>query len=182
MSAVPDTAIDLPEWGPKLAALSEKRRAFVLALFDQDAPRKGQGLMLYAARQAGYGTPTSSSKSLGVMARQVAQSPEVQAAVREYGRVALRSGFTPEALRALKDLLQDPTSRDHARAIAMVLDRSDPLETTATIKIEDHRPPSPEITAKVLERIDELARRAGILPPPKVIDGECSDVTGQAPE
>ena len=95
MSAVPDTAIDLPEWGPKLAALSEKRRAFVLALFDQDAPRKGQGLMLYAARQAGYGTPTSSSKSLGVMARQVAQSPEVQAAVREYGRVALRSGFTP---------------------------------------------------------------------------------------
>jgi hypothetical protein len=178
MSAVPDTAaIDLPEWGPKLAALSEKRRAFVLALFDADAPRKGQGLMLYAARKAGYGTPTSSNKSLGVMAQQVAQSPEVQAAVREYGRVALRSGYTPEALRALHDLLQDPKSRDHARAIAMVLDRTDPLETTATIKIEDNRPASPEITQKVLDRIDALARRAGLLPPPKIID-----VTPQAAE
>ena len=46
----------------------------------------------------------------------------------------------------------------------------DPLETTATIKIEDNRPASPEITAKVLDRIDELARRAGLLPAPKIID------------
>ena len=50
-----------------------------------------------------------------------------------------------------------------------------------TVKVEDHRPASPEITQKVLERIDELARRAGLLPSPQIIDGECSDVTEQAP-
>lgn len=174
-------AIDLPEWGPKLGALSEKRRAFVLALFDPKAPRKGQGLMIYAARQAGYGTATSSSRSIAAIASRLRQAPELQAAVQEYGRVALRSGYTPEALRALHDLLQDPKSRDHARAIAMVLDRTDPLETTATIKIEDHRPPSPEITAKVQERIDELARRAGLLPPPQTIEGDFEIVESANP-
>ena len=86
----------------------------------------------------------------------------------------------PEAIRALKKLIADPTHRDHMRAIAAVIDRTDPLQTMHTVKIEDTRPPSPEITQKVLARIDELARRAGLLPSPQIIDGECRDVTEQA--
>ena len=77
----------------------------------------------------------------------------------------------------MKCLIRDPKHRDHARAIAMVIDRTDPLQTLHTVRVEDTRPPSPEVTQNVLDRIDELARRAGILPAPQIIDGDCRDVT-----
>ena len=82
---------------------------------------------------------------------------------------------------ALKNVIRDPRHRDHMRAIAAVIDRADPLATVHTVRVEDTRPPSPEITQKVLDRIDELARRAGLLPAPQIIDGEYSDETEQAP-
>ena len=67
--------------------------------------------------------------------------------------------------------MNDPKHRDHARILALVYDRLDPMQTLHTVKVEDHRPASPENIAKVLERIDELARRAGLLPAP-VIEGD----------
>ena len=152
-----------------------------MALYDEAAPRKGDGLLIYAANAAGYGTATScDQKSLGVIANRIVHDDRVQAAIVEHSRTVLRA-VPPEAIRALKELIRDPKHRDHARAIAMVIDRTDPLQTMHTVKVEDHRPPSPEITQKVLDRIDDLARRAGLLPSPQIIDGECSDVTEQAP-
>jgi hypothetical protein len=51
------------EYGPKMRALkTERQRRFVIALFD--APRK-EGRIIFAARVAGYGTETSTNKSLG---------------------------------------------------------------------------------------------------------------------
>ena len=35
---------EAPSWGPAMASLPEKRRQFVLALYSEDAPRKGDGL------------------------------------------------------------------------------------------------------------------------------------------
>ena len=181
MSATPDTdGIETVNYGPKMASLSDKRRALVCALFDDDAPAKGDGLLVYAARKANYGTATSSTKSLGVIAGRIIHDDDVQDAIKEHSHRVMRA-IPPEAIRALKDLIRDPKHRDHARAIAMVLDRTDPLQTVTTLKVEDHRPASPEITAKVLARIDELARRAGLLPSPQIIEGECSDVTEQVP-
>jgi hypothetical protein len=182
MTAAPDTAEqERAEWGPAMAALpNDRQRAFVVALYDEEAPRKGDGLLIYAARAAGYGTATSSTKSLGVIANRIVHDGRVQAAIVEHSRSVLRA-VPPEAIRALKDLIRDPKARDHARAIAMVIDRTDPVATMTTLRIEDARPPSPEITQKVLDRIDELARRAGLLPTPQMIDGECSDVTPQVP-
>ena len=175
-----DGGIGTVQFGPKMAGLSDKRRALVCALFDDDAPSKNDGLLIWAARKAGYGTPTSSTRSLGNIAGRIIHDDDVQAAIKEHSHRVMRA-IPPEAIRALKRLIADPSHRDHMRAIAAVIDRTDPLQTLHTVKVEDHRPASPEITAKVLERIDELARRAGILPPPKVIDGECSDVPEQAP-
>jgi hypothetical protein len=170
MTATPDTAAqEAPEWGPAMSALSEKRRAFVVALYDEDAPRKGEGLFIYAAQVAGYGTPTSSKKSLGVIAGRIAHDDRVQAAIVEHSQRCLRA-IPPEAIRALKDLIRDPKHKDHARGIAMVLDRADPLQTMHTVKLEDSRPPSIEATERVLARIEELARRAGLLPAPQIID------------
>jgi hypothetical protein len=175
MSGNPDLIIEQdPEtiqFGPKMAALSEKRRALVVALFDDDAPSKGDGLLPWAARKAGYGTATSSTRSLGNIAGRIIHDDAVQDGIKEHSHRVMRA-IPPEAIRALRELIRDPTHRDHARAIAMVIDRTDPLQTMHTVKVEDHRPPSPEITAKVLERIDELARRAGLLPPPQTIEGD----------
>jgi hypothetical protein len=62
----------------------------------------------------------------------------------------------------------------------MVLDRTDPLQTLHTVKVEDTRPPSVEATQAVLDRIEALMQRAGLLPKSApVIDGECRDVTPQ---
>ncbi len=180
MTGTPDTdGIEAVLFGPKMVALSEKRRALVCALFDDDTPAKGDGLLVFAARRAGYGSPTSSTKSLGVIAGRIVHDDDVQAAIKEHSHRVMRA-IPPEAIRALKKLIADPTHRDHMRAIAAVIDRTDPLQTMHTVKIEDTRPPSPEITQKVLARIDELARRAGLLPSPQIIDGECRDVTEQA--
>jgi hypothetical protein len=126
---------------------------------------------LYAARQAGYGTPTSSSKSLGVIAGRIIHDDDVQDAIKEHAHRVMRA-IPPEAIRALKELIRDPKHRDHARAIAMVIDRTDPLQTLTTVRIEDTRPPSIEATQAVLDRIEELMKRAGLAPPPKVIDGD----------
>jgi hypothetical protein len=177
LASKPETE-DAPEWGPAMAALSEKRRAFVVALFDENAPNKGNGLFVFAARLAGYGTPTSSKQSLGVIAGRIAHDDRVQAAIVEYSHRALRA-IPPEAIRALKDLIRDPKHKDHARAIAMVIDRADPLQTVHTVRVEDVRPPSVEVTQAVLDRIEALMQRAGLAPPAKVIDGNYRDVTEQ---
>ena len=181
MNNASDTGEQEPtKLGPAMQSLpNDRQRAFVCALYDDDAPRKGDGLLIYAARAAGYGTPTSSTKSLRVIANRIVHDGRVQAAIVEHSRSVLRA-VPPEAIRALKELIRDPKARDHARAIAMVIDRTDPLQTLHTVRVEDTRPPSPEITQKVLDRINELARRAGLLQAPQVIDGECRDMTEQA--
>ena len=69
-------------------------------------------------------------------------------------------------------LIRNPAHKDHARGLAMVLDRSDPLQTTHTVRVEDTRPPSIEATQKVLDRIEELMRRAGLASKSTVIDGD----------
>ncbi|HTC04894.1 MAG TPA: hypothetical protein VK749_15935 [Xanthobacteraceae bacterium] len=170
---------EAPEWGPAMLALpTDRQRAFVAALYDDDAPRKGDGLLIFAAAAAGYGTPTSSKKSLSVIANRIVHDDRVQAAIAEFSQRSVRI-IPPEAVRALKDLIRDPTHKDHARGIAMVLDRVDPLQTMHTVKVEDNRPPTIEATQKVLDRIDELMQRVGLAPAPKVVDGECRDVTPQ---
>jgi hypothetical protein len=168
-----------PEWGPAMAALPEKRRAFVVALYSEDAPRKGDGLIIWATQIAGYGTPTSSKKSLSVIGNRIVHDDRVQAAIVEYSQRELRA-IPPEAINALKNLIRDPKHRDHARAIAMVIDRSDPLQTMHTVKVEDSRPPSIEATQKVLDRIEALMQRVGLAPPPKVIDADF-DVVEERP-
>jgi hypothetical protein len=101
-------------------------------------------------------------------------SDSIQAAIAEESHRQLRS-LSPSAIQALENLLADPSHRDHARGIGMILDRSDQVQTTHNVVVE-HKEPAAVVAAtkKVLERIEELARRAGLpqLPPP--IDAEYS--------
>lgn len=162
--------------------LSKKRQEFVRALFSDDAPAKGQGLILFAARAAGSGTATNSNQSLSVIGGRIAYDDRVQAAIAEYSRKVMRT-IPPAALRALKDLIANPDARNHMKAIAAVIDRTDPLQTTHNV-IVDHRSERQltVATAEVIARIHELAKRAGLpkLPPP--IDAEFAVVSeGTAP-
>lgn len=166
----PNEIAEAPQWGPKMQALAnDKQRAFVCALFD--AP-KAKGRLIWAARAAGYGTATSTNKSLSVISSRLGQDERIQEAIAEESHKRLRT-LSPGAIGALDSLIGNPNHRDHVRALAMVLDRSDPLQTTHTVRVEDVRPPSMEATEKVLARIEELAKRAGLIAPaPPVIDGE----------
>ena len=156
-----------PEWGPKMQALSNnRRRAFVCALYDEQAPMKGDGLLIYAARKAGYGNKegTTTNEAFGAIGGRLVQSERVHEAIAEYSRNLVRV-ISPEAVRAVRNLIRNPKAKDHARAVGMILDRIAPLETTHTVKVEDNRPPSREAMERVLARIDELAVRAGVMLP-----------------
>ena len=82
-----------PEWGPKMRALSnDRRRAFVCALYDEQAPMKGDGLLIYAARKAGYGNKegTTTNEAFGVIAARLVQDESVHDAIAEYSRNLVR--------------------------------------------------------------------------------------------
>jgi phage terminase small subunit len=160
------------EWGPAMASLAtDKQRRFVLALFDENCPAEASGI--YAAHTAGFGTPTSSNKVLAVIASRLRADPRIQAAIREvFGSVIHNMG--PAVARELKFKIADRDGKDHVRALTAIADRLAPVEQNLTVKLQDFRPPSEEITAQVLAKIQALAARAGLpappTPPPPVIE------------
>jgi hypothetical protein len=164
-------------FGPAMSALtSDRHRIFVLSLYE--VPR-GYGAHVKAAKMAGFGTATSSAKSWSVIASRLAHDDKILAAIYEEDQRRIRAS-APRAIRALEHLLEDPSHRDHGRAIGLVMERTHPAETTHHLKVE-HRVPVMVATAEVMERISQLARRAGLDPlrlaPP--IDAEFVEVTDE---
>jgi hypothetical protein len=156
----PVDAID----GPAMLALpTDRHRAFVRALY-QVKPGHGSGVK--AAKLAGWGSTTSSPASLATIASRLAHDERVLAAIREEDEKRIRSS-APRAISALSRLVENPKHKDHARGIAMVLDRVHPVETV--VKVNHDATPALRATADVLARIATLAAQAGIdvskLPP-----------------
>jgi hypothetical protein len=171
---VPLEPIDAQD-GPAMMALpTDRHRAFVRALY-QVKPGHGSGVK--AAKLAGWGQPLSSAQSMATIASRLAHDERVLAAIREEDEKRIRSS-APRAISALSALVENPKHKDHARGIAMVLDRVHPLETTHHVKVEHDATPSFKETAQVLERISELAAKYSVsLPPPPVtIDGHAIEV------
>jgi hypothetical protein len=102
----------------------------------------------------------------------------VKEAIAEYSRGLVRA-ISPEAVRAVRELVRDPTHKDHARAVMAIMDRFDLLESTHVVRIEDNRPATPEATATVLERIEQLMQRVGMAKPAPVIECEVIESGGQ---
>jgi hypothetical protein len=128
------------KWGPAMRALSDRGRAFVLALFSV-AP--GFGAAVRAAQEACYGTTTSTPQSMASIASGLMHDEKILAAVREHSERYIKNS-APRALTALMNLIEDPSSRDHARGIAMLLDRVHPVESHHSIDVQhtvtvDHR-------------------------------------------
>ena len=92
---------------------------------------KGDGLLIYAARKAGYGNKegTTTNEAFGVIGARLVQDERVHDAIAEYSRNLVRV-ISPEAVRAVRNLIRNPKAKDHARAVGMILDRIAPVETT----------------------------------------------------
>jgi hypothetical protein len=156
-------ASDVPEWGPKMAALNERQRKFVLALFADDCPEEGDGQGIWAAERAGYGNSdgTSTSKVLGVIASRLLASDDVKRAIVEVGSGEYFA-ILPRKVRAVKHILRNKNHRDYARVAMAGIDRIVPLETTHHLSIEDRRGPSPEAIERVIQKIGQLCERFGL--------------------
>jgi hypothetical protein len=160
--------------GPAMKALpTDRHRAFVRALYQV---KPGHGANVKAAKLAGFGSPTSTPQSMATIASRLAHDERVLTAIREEDEKRIRSS-APRAISALSRLIETPSHKDHARGIAMVLDRVHPAETQHSLKVEHAVGPGFKETAEVLARIAELSAKFRVsLPAPTVIDVSPSEV------
>ena len=127
-----------PELGPAMRALPNDRwRAFLefylLGTFTNHR-KNNFGAQAEAARKAGFGGPKTKPSAMAHIAWRIMSDDRMIAAIAEESRKLLRSG-APEAVKAARNGVRDPTHKDHARFVAMVLDRTDPLESHQTIDV-----------------------------------------------
>jgi phage terminase small subunit len=120
--------------GPAMAALNPRQKLFVRALFE--APRKF-GAAAFAARAAGYGTPTSTPQVISALSSRLCASPPIQEAIQEESRKYVTT-LGPMAVRALKHLLGTPAHRDHGRALGLTMERIAPAQSTHTVNVTHH--------------------------------------------
>jgi phage terminase small subunit len=182
---------DVKGLGPDMVALNPRQRRYVIAL--------SEGMNgAAAARAAGYGTPTSSAKSIGNIAHQLNNDPKVQAAVAEFSKAILRAAGPSIATRAVLKIAGDDAHNDQLKAAKLLLDRFDPVEqrthstVDVNVKIDNHQLDLQNVEAlldkpggrQLLEstygeglwRIENevRAKRQALLPPP--MDGEFTEV------
>jgi hypothetical protein len=166
------------EDGPAMKALpSDRHRAFVRAMYQV---KPGHGAAVRAAKLAGFGTPESSVGSMATIASRLTHDKRIQEAFAEQDQLYIRAS-APRAIRALSSLIENPKSKDHARGIAMILDRVHPAEQIHKV---DHQhmhdvTPNARDTAETLKRIAELCAKFNIAAPaPKLagptIEGEAT--------
>jgi hypothetical protein len=148
--------------GPAMRALRNDRwRNFVLALVYGDQ-KYGRHTRAYRAAGFAGNARTERRHALWLTRHEL-----IIAAIAEESRKMVHAHY-PAAVEALMKLVQDPTHRGHVRALAMLMDRVYAVETSHLVKVE--HTPSPltlEMTKEVLARIEQLARRAGLVEPPQ---------------
>jgi phage terminase small subunit len=133
--------------GPAMRALPSNRwRAFV-EFYLLEEP--GHGAQAAAARKAGFGRSASKPSTMARIASRLMRDERVVAALAEESKKIVRGG-APEASKALLALVRDPSHKDHARAIGMVLARTDPEVTRNDINV-NHRIIDPD-----QEAVEEL--------------------------
>jgi hypothetical protein len=147
------------ELGPAMKALpNEKWRDFVRYLVRDPA----HGGITRSYVKAGFGKnsrPTSPRLNLTKSAFKLCADVRIINAIAEESRKVLRIGH-PEAINTLFAMVRDPKHKDHARAVAMVIDRCDPVETRQSISVTHRHLDADE------EELEELraARALGATP------------------
>lgn len=155
---------------------TDRHRAFVRALYQV---RPGHGANVKAAKLAGFGTLTSTPQSMATIASRLAHDERILAAIYEEDQKHIRAS-APRAIRALSHLIETPGHKDHARGVAMVLDRVHPAATQHTVHVEHDATPELKDASKILARIAELAAKLGAKLPP-TIEGKVVESTMREP-
>jgi phage terminase small subunit len=120
------------ELGPAMRALpNDKWRTFV-DFYILEKP--GRGAQTNAARRAGFGKARTKAMTMARISSRLMRDDRIVAAIAEETRKVLRGG-APEAAKAILNLIRDPDHKDHARAIAMVMDRVDPITSHQQIEV-----------------------------------------------
>jgi|ERR1700728_347836 len=151
---------DDDEFGPAMAALSEKQRLFVMAMIEFPGITQTE-----AARRAGYSDVAEGAKVRGHYA---AHNPAVQAAIREEASKRLNSSSLAAAnvlLAILED--EDADRKDKIKAAGMLLDRSG-FGAAQTINV--NKTTTDRTGKAIMERIAQLAEKHG-LDPRKLLGG-----------
>jgi hypothetical protein len=158
------------------ALMVDKERGAKLLAGDAEVTREYRELRAKADNPDPADTvAAASAQSMATIASRLAHDERVLAAIREEDEKRIRSS-APRAISALSALVENPKHKDHARGIAMVLDRVHPLETV--VKINHDATPAFNETAEVLARIAQLAAKFGVAlpaPPPRLIEGRVAE-------
>jgi hypothetical protein len=104
--------------------------------------KNNYGPQASAARKAGFGGPKTKPKTLAHIGWKLMRDDRMMAAVAEESRKLLRAG-QPEAVKAVHNGMRNPDHKDHARFVAMVLDRADPVESRQFVEVV-HRTVDPD--------------------------------------
>jgi hypothetical protein len=123
---------DWPQLGDAMNSLPNNRwRNFVEFLLLE---KPGHGAQTNAARRAGFGRVNTSPLTMARISTRLMHDPRIQAAIAEESRKMLRAG-APDAVKAVYNGIRNPEHKDHARFVAMVLDRSDPTESRQFVQV-----------------------------------------------
>jgi hypothetical protein len=135
---------DWPQLGEAMRALPNNKWRNFVEFYLLEKP--GYGAQVNAARRAGFGKARTTPLNMARTASRLMADARIQAALAEEARKIVRGG-APEAANALLAMIRNPDHRDHARAVSMVLARTDPEVARTDISV----------THKVIDE-DEEAR------------------------
>ncbi len=161
------------EFGPAMAALTEKQRGFVMAMVEVPGCSHAE-----AARRAGYSDVKDGAKVRG---HYLAHSPAIQVAIREEAGKRLNASSLAAAGVLLALMTDgDISPKDRIKAAGMLLDRSG-FGAASTLNV--NKTVTDRTGAGMLERIRQLAAANGIDPVKllggnvvPVVDAEFSEV------
>lgn len=145
---------DEPEYGPAMQALSDRQRAFVMALIECPGITQHE-----AARRAGY---QNSEGGLRVQGHYCAHHPGVQAAIREEAGKRLNS-LSLVAANVMMDVMmsEDAAPKDKLKAAMAVLDRTG-FAAAQTINVNKNV--TDNSGKAIMERIEKAAAELGVDP------------------
>lgn len=161
------------EFGPAMAALTERQRGFVLAMVETPGCSHAQ-----AARRAGYSDASEGAKVRGFY---LAHNPAVQAAIREEAGRRLNSLSLVAANVMMMVMLDDEAPlKEKLKAASAVLDRTG-FGAAQTINV--NKTTTDRTGKAIMERIAALSQKLGVdatkllsTGQPAVVDAEFSEV------
>jgi hypothetical protein len=139
--------LEADSFGPAMAALQPKRRAFV-------AYAMAGKSFAEAARLAGYGKPSSDSNTLARIGYRVSHYPDVIEALIEESRKSVRT-LLPKSIEALREIVDDRFHRDRAKVALNLLERVDPTVVKHDVNVT-HRIDPMQFLISEFVRLREL--------------------------